>query len=305
MRIILSIAAATIVFVGGWFGFAKVQTSRALDALAEETRANLIYVKGGTFEAGNFEITVRLENGEEQIRLVSANALPDFEATLDDFSLLASEALNSSFDLFLAETGRPAQSNNLEQGLGAPEHPARMSWQEATAYCAWLGEVSEISLRLPTEVEWEYAARSRGEKVAWGTAGGQWVPGETVAGPDTPIELEEMPNQWPPSPMGFYDLASGAKEWVADAGTDTRIAKGGSINSDAAFETIPSRTIVEPTTQSWPGEPERLANQGYPYHAAFATARCASDQIGQGPGVVDFEAPAVIPVVPIEPLVFD
>lgn len=305
MKIILSIAATAILLVGGWFGFTTMQTSRAIDTLAAETRANLIYVRGGTFEAGNFEITVRLESGEEEVRLVSANALPAFEATLDDFSLLASEALNSSFDLFLAETGRPAQLHNTEHGLGVPEHPARMSWQEAAAYCAWLGEVSDISLRLPTEVEWEYAARSRGEIVAWGTAGGQWVPGETVAGPDTAIEIEEMPNQWPPSPMGFYDLASGAKEWVADDDGDTRIAKGGSVNSDAAFETIPSRTIVEPTTQSWPGEPERLAKQGYPYHAAFATARCASDQIGQGSGVVDFEAPAVIPVVPIEPLVFD
>jgi len=302
MKIILSIAATAILLVGGWFAFTEMQTSRALDALAAETRANLIYVRGGTLEAGNFEITVRLENGEEEVRLVSANALPAFEATLDDFSLLASEALNSSFDLFLAETGLPAQPNNLQYG---PEHPARMSWQEATAYCAWLGDVSDISLRLPTEVEWEYAARSRGEKVAWGTAGGEWIPGETIVGPDTPAEVEEMPNQWPLSPMGFYDLASGAKEWVADDDRDARIAKGGSVNSDAAFETIPSRTIVEPTTQSWPGEPERLANQGYPYHAAFATARCASDQIGQGPGVVDFEAPAVIPVVPVEPLVFD
>ncbi|MBB5723900.1 formylglycine-generating enzyme required for sulfatase activity [Loktanella ponticola] len=297
MKIILSIAVAAILLVGGWFGFTTMQRSRAIDTLAAETRANLIYVKGGTFQAGNYEITVRLENGEEEVRLVSANALPAIEATLDDFSLLASEALNSSFDLFLAETGRPAQLRNLEQGLGAPEHPARMSWQEATAYCSWLGEVSDISLRLPTEVEWEYAARSRGEKVAWGTAGGEWIPGETVAGPNTPTEVEEMPNQWPPSPMGFHDMASGAKEWVANDEADTRIAKGGSINSDAVFETIPSRTIVEPTTQSWPGEPERYAKQGYPYHGTFATARCASDQIGQGPGAVDFNAPEVIPAV--------
>lgn len=305
MKIIFGIAVG--VAVVGWFGLNAVQTSRALDAIATETQANLIFVKGGTFDAGNFEVTVELENGDLEQRFVATpmNALEAYEATVSDFSMLSQEALNSSFDLFLSETGRPAQLHNAEYGLGIPNHPARMSWQEAKAYCEWLGEIADISLRLPSEVEWEYAARSRGEPVPWGTAGGQWIPGETIAGRDTPASIEDMVNQWPPSPMGFFDLAAGAKEWVADASTDTRIAKGGSTSSDALFETIPGRTIVKPRTESWPGELKRLAKQGYPYHGNFATARCASDAIGQGPGTVDFKAPAVFPVVPIAPLVFD
>ncbi|WP_413766716.1 SUMF1/EgtB/PvdO family nonheme iron enzyme, partial [Vibrio vulnificus] len=38
-------------------------------------------------------------------------------------------------------------------------------WQEAKDYCQWLGDVSALPFDLPTEAQWEYAARSRGQKV--------------------------------------------------------------------------------------------------------------------------------------------
>ncbi|MEO9863295.1 SUMF1/EgtB/PvdO family nonheme iron enzyme [Yoonia sp.] len=297
MKIILGLIVVAVVGIGGWFALTTLQTSSAIDALAADTRANLIAVKGGTFDAGNFEITVQLENGDREVRLVSTSALPAYTVTLDDFSMLAGEALNSSFDLFTQATGRPSQVHNAAFGLGIPDHPANMTWQEATAYCAWLGDIAGLSLRLPTEAEWEFAARSRGALVPWGTAGGVWMPGENVSPADAPDAVKDAANQWPASPMGFYDFASGAKEWVSATSSDARIAKGGSSRSDAALETIPGRTIVHAVTSSWPGEPDRLAQQGYPYHAAYATARCASDEAGQGSGTVDFEAPAMVPVI--------
>ena len=89
-----------------------------------------------------------------------------------------------------------------------------VSWFQATEYCAWLSSQWGIGLRLPTEAEWEFAARGGLEqsRYPWGNA-----PPETRAGYAARwLRGPEPVGTAEPNAYGLFDLCENVHEWCSD-----------------------------------------------------------------------------------------
>jgi formylglycine-generating enzyme required for sulfatase activity len=90
-----------------------------------------------------------------------------------------------------------------------------MTWYQARDYCQWLGKQIGYPMDLPTEAQWEYAARSRGKAVAHATNNGDIEYGVNYRDP-TKIWHPMPVGSWPPNPLGLYDMTGNVDEWTVD-----------------------------------------------------------------------------------------
>ncbi len=99
-----------------------------------------------------------------------------------------------------------------------PNAPARdVSWDDAQRYLAWLGKLSGKPYRLPSEAEWEYAARAGTTSRYWW--GEQPVPGKANCkdcGPPWSPDGPAKAGTFGANPWGLHDMNGGVWEWVGD-----------------------------------------------------------------------------------------
>jgi len=101
---------------------------------------------------------------------------------------------------------------------GKPDQPVtNVSWDDARQFVSWLSGATSKRFRLPTEPEWEYAARAGTEtRYSWGNA---LVPGKaSCKGCGEPVSMQNPPaaEAYPPNPFGLLGMGGGVAEWVAD-----------------------------------------------------------------------------------------
>ncbi|MFZ5861993.1 MAG: formylglycine-generating enzyme family protein [Nitrospirota bacterium] len=126
------------------------------------------------------------------------------------------EVTFAQYELFTRATRAPTPVIPVLQDdpakLTAPEQPVvAVSWTQASAYCAWLGK------RLPTEAEWEKAARGdRAVAWPWGSVFGPGL--ANIQGADDGFAYTAPPGSFPKgrSFYGLYDASGNVAEWVAD-----------------------------------------------------------------------------------------
>ncbi|WP_372242104.1 formylglycine-generating enzyme family protein [Pseudomonas sp. Fl4BN1] len=193
---------------------------------------NMVFVEGGEFQMGDFgwpydDDPTNMCNwpcGVEPERMgrISMDGDDDFvhPVKLSSYSLSKFQATLGDFDLFFIAQGKPlfnAENRKREdlKELYAPNLPApAQSWQEAKDYCGWLGQVSGYPVDLPTEAQWEYAARNRGQHVVFPTDNGSLNYGRNFPEPD---EMDTFPvDKFVPNPLGIYNLSGNATDWVND-----------------------------------------------------------------------------------------
>ncbi|MEH2473547.1 formylglycine-generating enzyme required for sulfatase activity/class 3 adenylate cyclase [Nitrobacteraceae bacterium AZCC 2161] len=94
-----------------------------------------------------------------------------------------------------------------------------VSWSDAKQFVAWLAGVTRKAYRLPTEAEWEYAARGGTQTKYWW--GDQFQSGMANCKNCTDIAAAEQPvkiGSFKPNPFGLYDMGGGIDQWVEDCG---------------------------------------------------------------------------------------
>jgi formylglycine-generating enzyme required for sulfatase activity len=110
---------------------------------------------------------------------------------------------------------------------------------EAEAYCAWLGEMKGRSIRLPTEVEWEYAARGDDARpFPWGEEFRATFANTSEAERSSTMEASGMVHD--SSPFGVMDMCGNVQQWTSSVYTPMKnevappgiliVARGGSYN---------------------------------------------------------------------------
>lgn len=141
---------------------------------------------------------------------------PQHQVTIRAFRLGATEVTFDEYDAFARATERPLPQDD---GLGRGNRPAvNIDRADMLAYLAWLNRTSgEHGFRLPSEAEWEYAAR------AGTTTGFYWgndpdpnmANTRTNKGKDTFAQTAPV-KTFPANPWGFYDIAGNVWELTAD-----------------------------------------------------------------------------------------
>jgi formylglycine-generating enzyme required for sulfatase activity len=234
------------------------RATASVEEVTGKDGAPMVLVSAGEFTMGSREDDMVASDDERPAHSVYLNAF-----YIDQY-----EVTTSRYATFFQDTKRRAPASWSEQVL--KQHGRKpvvgVDWSDAGAYCAWAGK------RLPTEAEWEKAARGTDRRLhPWGYA----APNETLAnfgrccsfnGYGVLADVGSFEEG--KSPYGAYDMAGNVWEWVSDwyddayysksqarnpkgpSGGEYRVLRGGSWGNEPADIRSVNRNRLPPTTQS-------------------------------------------------------
>ncbi|MBK8702903.1 MAG: SUMF1/EgtB/PvdO family nonheme iron enzyme [Saprospiraceae bacterium] len=231
--------------------------------------ADMVFVRSGTFNMGDLFGDGEPDEKPTRQVFLSGYLIGRFEVTFEEF------------DRYCADTGADRPD---DKGWGRGKRPVmNVSWYDAVNYCNWLSrqhgykpvyaingddvqaDTRKNGYRLPTEAEWEYAARSRGKKEKW-------------AGTSKEADLKNYSNystkqnendrktltggSMKANALGVYDMSGNVREWCWDwfeiyssgaqknpkgpnSGSD-KVLRGGSCNDVAWYIRTADRVSYRP-----------------------------------------------------------
>ena len=205
----------------------------------------MVLVKGGTFKMGD---EVGRGNKEEK---------PVHSVTLSDYYIGKFEVTQAQWEQIMGE--------NPSHFSGCPSCPVeRVSWIEVQTFIEKLNQLSGKNYRLPTEAEWEYAAKGGNKSGGFIYSGRNnvnfvaWHSGNSGSKPN-PVGQKE------PNELGLYDMSGNVWEWVSDwfnyftdspktdptgpEDGDFRVVKGGSWFGNIATNRVSCRGSDEPVNK--------------------------------------------------------
>jgi formylglycine-generating enzyme required for sulfatase activity len=244
---------------------AKTETSPSLIVAAESPTTP---VESETTAKTSIENVVEVAGGE--IAIGGGDTQKPLERVIvKNFSISETEVTNAQYSEFIKATNHAAPPGwkVSEFPKGTENYPVtNVNWQDALAYCKWMEKKIGLPVRLPTEAEWELAARgTESNKYPWGNKWNDEAAGSKENGGNiSPVRSFPLNR----SPFGAFDMAGNVWEWTQDKvgksegvsdekvkealdnGQVLRIVKGGSSKEKAAQISARARYEIPENTKA-------------------------------------------------------
>ena len=156
--------------------------------------------------AGSFSMGSNTGQAEES---------PVHRVWVDTFAIAATQVTVEQYACFLDASGNAPPPYWDDPNFSQPQQPVvAVSWFDAVAYCAWLSSMTGSHYRLPTEAEWERAARGGAENMLfpWGDD----PPASRPAYHSRWLNGPEPVGQSTPNAYGVFDICENVHEWCHD-----------------------------------------------------------------------------------------
>ena len=172
----------------------------------ERLKYPLIHIPAGAFIMGTIPTEWRKTDPEE----------PQRNVLLDAYAIGTYQVTNAQYAQFVEETGYPQPLFSDDAHLNAPEFPVvGVSWHDVINFLAWLSEREGVEYRLPSEAEWEKAARgTAAREYPWGDMWDARRANTSESGNKRLMPVGSYPSGV--SPYGCYDMAGNAYDWCFD-----------------------------------------------------------------------------------------
>lgn len=161
---------------------------------------NMVAIEGGTFWMGNDGEQTHQEDRPS----LQNDASPAHEVTLSDFSIGKYEVTQEEWETVMG--------SNPSEHKGAKLPVENVSWDDCQVFIKKLNKMTGMNFRLPTEAEWEYAARGGGNSRNYKYSGSNNLQSVAWNGNDKTQPVgRKKPNE-----LGLYDMSGNIAEWCQD-----------------------------------------------------------------------------------------
>lgn len=168
--------------------------------LVDNLMGNMVYVEGGTFTMGGTEPV------EEDKSAFKDH--PQHKVTLSSFNIGKYEVTQGEWTAVMGKNPSRIKGNSLPV--------SNVQWDDCQKFIAKLNAMTRRNFRLPTEAEWEYAARGGKMSHGYKYAGGDNL-GEVAWYKDNSSGRPHAVGQKQPNELGLYDMMGNVSEWCQDA----------------------------------------------------------------------------------------
>ncbi|MDD6900411.1 MAG: SUMF1/EgtB/PvdO family nonheme iron enzyme [bacterium] len=211
---------------------------------------DMIAVEGGTFTMGATE-----EQGSD----AKNNEKPTHQVTLSSYFIGKTEVTQALWEAVMG-------SNPMSISKGANFPVGNVTWEDCQEFITKLNELTGKKFRLPTEAEWEYAARGGNKSQGYKYSGSNTINDVAWYSSNSGRGLQNVATK-SPNELGIYDMSGNALEWCSDwfgsyssdsqsnpIGPDSgsyRVCRGGSYGDDAKYCRVSYRDLYNPASNSF------------------------------------------------------
>lgn len=166
----------------------------------------LAEIPAGSFTMGTYPTGMRKTDPEE----------PQRSVTLDAYAIGIYHVTNMQYAQFVKDTEYQQPMYWTDDRFNNSDHPVvGVSWYDANNFMEWLNNLTDANYRLPTEAEWEKAARGTdGREYPWGNVWDVDRTNTAEAGIKKLVSVGSYPEGI--SPFGCYNMAGNAYDWCSD-----------------------------------------------------------------------------------------